>query len=558
MKKIIAVCLSIALAFVIPTTIPHTSAASEEVAFCDWSGKIFDAKTEGWTSPHNQNVKNLTSAITVTDGVMSYNTKGFTYDCAHVQMSCALDETAVRNAIAAAKATDNQLYVTISLKRARSTYSTTSVGFKMYCYANGNWQDAIDIIDGSKKIEVRGSQTYMFDVNKLKGLIPDTIAINAANYDTGITDLNYTVSSVTAGGEKATFTTTDNSELLQKKKYEDYGNLIDHHILGDMNHDDVLNVMDIRSLVNELLSGNISNDADVNENGERNIIDAQTQMKMISDALPITHRPVTTDGAINYNAIHPTNEKGNYVINGKEYKRIFNDDFEGNSFDRTKWNYCPQQSRCGGQDVWKNDMVSMDGKGDIVLSCALDEDDTSRAKSGAIRTRDKFYSSYGYYECRVLLQQYSPNFWGAFWIMPNVIDDGHNGGSDGTEIDIFESAYRNSNKVQQGVHYDGYESRHKTVGQSSYFDDLYDGYHTIGFSWEKDCYKFYIDGQLSYQLNEGDNAGGIPLEICEIEEYLKLTVESASYWGGLFDPSKTPNNIDGITVDYVRVYEEVE
>ena len=84
-----------------------------------------------------------------------------------------------------------------------------------------------------------------------------------------------------------------------------------------------------------------------------------------------------------------------------------------------------------------NDMTWVDGKGHLILSSEYDE--TGELIMGAVRTRDLFEQTYGYFEIRCKLQQV-PGFWSAFWLMPRNIDMyGQDGGQDGTEIDIYEA-----------------------------------------------------------------------------------------------------------------------
>ena len=85
---------------------------------------------------------------------------------------------------------------------------------------------------------------------------------------------------------------------------------------------------------------------------------------------------------------------------------------------------------------------------------------------------------------------------------------------------------------------------------------MYYGYHTFGLEWSPEGYKFYIDGVLSYKLKNGYTYNGKTVEVSQAQSYLKLSVESGN-WTGKFKPSDTPNNIDGITVDYVKVYTPV-
>ena len=237
-----------------------------------------------------------------------------------------------------------------------------------------------------------------------------------------------------------------------------------------------------------------------------------------------------------------TTQAGVIYFNNTRYRQTFYDDFEGTTLDRSKWEICPEWTRHNG-NVWRKDMVSLDGKGNLVLSCAKLQG--SVYKSGAVRSRDRFEQTYGYFEARCELQK-SPGFWGAFWLMPNSIDNGVKGGSDGTEIDIFESAYLSSERINHAIHWDGYGSDHKSIGTNVHVPGVHTGYHTFALEWTKDAYRFYVDGKKTHEITSAQ------ADICEVPTYLKLTVEAGT-WAGQCDDSKLP---DGIKVDWVKVYKK--
>ncbi len=235
-------------------------------------------------------------------------------------------------------------------------------------------------------------------------------------------------------------------------------------------------------------------------------------------------------------------------INGKEYQLTFYDDFNGTALNKKLWSLCPEQKR---QDVggrWDDDMVKLDGNGNlIILSDVVD----STPVSGAIRTKGKFEQARGYFEIRCKLQQAS-GFWGAFWLMTNDVKNIGNGAKDGAEIDIFESFSVENGGINHAVHWDGYGENHKKKSISVYNKNLYDGeFHTFSLLWTENEYVFYIDGNETYRLDK--TVPGFPGS-CEKKCYLKITSEFGS-WAGEYDKNELP---DPIVVDYVKVYKEVK
>lgn len=227
------------------------------------------------------------------------------------------------------------------------------------------------------------------------------------------------------------------------------------------------------------------------------------------------------------------------VFGGKNYKLTFCDEFNGTELDRSKWNYCPEWKRQDLNNYWSNSMTSLDGNGNLLLSIDKSGD---KYLTGAIRTKGIFEQTYGYFETRCKLTQIE-GYWGAFWLMYSNNDETNNSGADGTEIDIFESAYINENKVGQALHWDGYGENHKSVSNQVTKDDLYDGYHTFALEWTKDEYRFYVDGEITWKTSGGG--------ICQVPLFIKLTAETGT-WTGTPDLADLP---DSMVVDYVRVYQ---
>lgn len=234
------------------------------------------------------------------------------------------------------------------------------------------------------------------------------------------------------------------------------------------------------------------------------------------------------------------------VVNGTTYIETFCDDFNGNYLDNTKWNLGPEWYRQNNYCKWDNDMTWLDGAGHLILSSEYDEN--GELIMGAVRSRDLFEQTYGYFEIKCKLQQV-PGFWSAFWLMPRNIDlYGQDGGQDGTEIDIYEAFDVKNKKINHAVHYDGYGERHKSTG-GSVEADVYDGnFHTFSLEWKEDCYIFYIDGDETYRITDKK------VDISCVPGYMKISLEAGN-WTGKPEPEDLPA---GIEVDYVKAYQSAD
>lgn len=233
-------------------------------------------------------------------------------------------------------------------------------------------------------------------------------------------------------------------------------------------------------------------------------------------------------------------------------KLIFEDTFEGNEIDFSKWEKCPESYRCPYYDVygvkWDNDCSYLDGNGHLILHAKWD-DSEKIVRAGAVRTKGKFTCGLSYMEASVKFPV-ATGTWGAFWSMVGTVANEDGSSEDGIEIDVIESIMNEKGCYNHALHWDGYKQAHKS--ESERFNaadgiDIYDGnFHTFAVWRRSDCYIFYIDGKETWRTT----AAGI----CKEQGYLKLTVEANTFNG-----SETPEAIAELpadmVVDYVRVYD---
>ncbi len=228
---------------------------------------------------------------------------------------------------------------------------------------------------------------------------------------------------------------------------------------------------------------------------------------------------------------------------GVDYELTFIDTFNGHHLDESKWVYCPEWTR--DQCVWKESAAYLED-GNLILAVTGDE---IPYDAGAIRTRDIFEQAYGYWEVRCRLPE-EEGICGAFWLMSDGAGaDTPYGAADGAEIDIIEFAHHDAEKIQHAIHFDGYGEHHQSTYHEMTVPGIYDGeYHTFSMVWTPTEYTFYVDGEETWVLDDGDY-------LCHAPCYMKLTA-AVGGWAGTLDPKKVPCR--GLTVDYVKVYMPVE
>ncbi|MFA6451771.1 MAG: glycoside hydrolase family 16 protein [bacterium] len=223
---------------------------------------------------------------------------------------------------------------------------------------------------------------------------------------------------------------------------------------------------------------------------------------------------------------------------GKKLALVWNDEFDGDRLDETKWEV-PEGVRRDGW--WRRDAVKLDGKGNLAIFAFKDGD---KYIDGCVRTRGKFEHGYGYYVARVQLQK-RQGHWSAFWLYNSSVGNIGSGGEDGAEIDIYEKPSLDV-FVNHAIHWDGYGEYHKSAAWRSVVPGIQKGFHTFALLWTQEEYVFYVDGKETWRTT----AGGP----CRVPLYIKLSDEIGD-WAGDIAKAELP---DYFLVDYVRVYDVVD
>ncbi len=260
----------------------------------------------------------------------------------------------------------------------------------------------------------------------------------------------------------------------------------------------------------------------------------------------------------------------------ERFELVWQDEFEGDSLDTTKWD--DNQSvdtlhwgpvRKGG--YWHKDMIDV-RDGNLVISTEYKnvplEGNTFGSPdkygegyyTGMIATAGKVDFLYGYFECRAILPK-STGMWSAFWMMNGDVYNADGSGQDGTEVDIFESmSYKDvwwgaGDCVTTGIHFDGYTGDHQGDSIGKWFaNNPYEEYNTYGVEWNPNEYIFYINGVETGRLSTGG--------VSQNPEYLILSCEVAGENGiadadrhGTGKISLKSGDTAEFIVDYVRVYQ---
>ncbi|MBR6739785.1 MAG: glycoside hydrolase family 16 protein [Clostridia bacterium] len=233
----------------------------------------------------------------------------------------------------------------------------------------------------------------------------------------------------------------------------------------------------------------------------------------------------------------------------KNYKLVFEDDFNGSELDLEKWSHRGLGGRrCGFNS---DDAVRVENGNLIIKYDYRDGKYGEGWYSGMIRANRQFCK--GYFECRAICNDpLESKFWSAFWMQASdPYTAASRGGINGAELDILE-AFRSPEgypTAESNVHCAGYADGSESQGLRSQsvarrkLDTCYTEYHTYGLEWTDTEYRIFIDGEC---VGLSAWADGVSTVDEELIVSLELPGEKPA------DKSLTGEYI----IDYVRVYQK--
>lgn len=255
------------------------------------------------------------------------------------------------------------------------------------------------------------------------------------------------------------------------------------------------------------------------------------------------------------------------MLNLDHWKMVFEDDFDGNSLDRTKWKFRSDsgascEERRGG--YWDaEELIVADG-------CLKIRTEYKNGAGGpgwytaAVCTDGLFDHGYGYYEIRCILPK-AEGLWASFWIQSNnmrIPGKDTAGGRNGAELDIFEAPFYHSrgaehNCIASSVHVDGEPPllHSRRIGLFP-ADQPYDSFNTYGLEWNENEYIYYINRKETCRTSFLKGTSRVP-------EYMILSVEVCGKdakpgrdWAGIITGNPPFRSVDFL-VDYVRVFDRL-
>ena len=234
------------------------------------------------------------------------------------------------------------------------------------------------------------------------------------------------------------------------------------------------------------------------------------------------------------------------------WKMVWNDEFDGGSIDRTKWNLRNGEGRdidlgCNVSNP-KNTFV---GGGNLTLR-ALRENvscssQTRQYSQSYLDTIGKHSWTYGRFEMRAKSPnkpQTSKGLWPAFWLRP---DDGGNGEIDVTELPGGTGWY---DKSTAAIFHDYSPVKQDTRIPLPGGGYPGDGFHTYTTEWDATSLRWYIDDKLVWTRDK--NTTPWYDKVFHKPYNIRLNFQVGGWLG---NPDASTAFPADFVVDYVRVYQ---
>ena len=261
---------------------------------------------------------------------------------------------------------------------------------------------------------------------------------------------------------------------------------------------------------------------------------------------------------------------------GKKWKLVWNDEFDGKTLDKTKWDFRREIMGIRNHSWCGEEAIELDGKSNCHIRLiekdgyvqtaqlqtgynfmdAVRDEAGTRYSSGlnwpiAPLKKNLFLHSFGYYECRCRLQRRN-GWWSAFWLQSPIIGASLDPAQTGMEIDIMES-FVPGECIKHHTFWGGYGADMKNANTGAGEKNLDpEAYHYFGVEWAEDGYTFYIDGKQD---------GHIPEPVSHCPGFILVGAEVRGYRDKDHLPTDEARASaaagDEFIVDHVRVFDAV-
>ena len=261
-----------------------------------------------------------------------------------------------------------------------------------------------------------------------------------------------------------------------------------------------------------------------------------------------------------------------------EWKLLWNDEFDGNSVDTSKWEYDLGNwllNESGGLESygWGNNEqefytdTNASVSNGILTIAAKKEPYTDPVQgnyeytSARMSTKQKFSFCGGKVEVRARVDS-GKSLWPAIWMLPE--DTVYGKWAASGEIDIMEGWGSKPQQICGTIHFGDTWPNNTYLTKDYYFadDDSTENWHTYGLEWDAEKIRWLIDGVCYSEQSDWYSAGRAFPAPFDQNFYLILNLAVGGQFDGIdgvnADPSIFANGSKNMQIDYVRVYQKTE
>ncbi|WP_442510654.1 glycoside hydrolase family 16 protein [Novipirellula sp. SH528] len=242
-----------------------------------------------------------------------------------------------------------------------------------------------------------------------------------------------------------------------------------------------------------------------------------------------------------------------------EMKLVWQDDFNGDSLDYSKWGVEVNAFGGGNSELQiytdRSENVRVED-GNLVIEARKDNTGISGTvreySSGRVRTKHRGDWKYGRIDVRAKLPT-GAGIWSAIWMLPT--DDAYGGWAASGEIDIMEMKGQEPDQVLGTLHYGDVWPRNAYSGDTYKLPNgsFADEFHTFSVVWQAGKIEWLIDGKKYQTQTKWSSTGGEFPAPFDQEFHLLLNVAvGGNFLGAPNDTTPFPTKM---LVDYVRVYQ---
>lgn len=244
------------------------------------------------------------------------------------------------------------------------------------------------------------------------------------------------------------------------------------------------------------------------------------------------------------------------------YSLLWNDEFDGETMDETKWNYEPHQPGWTNNELQEyttsTDNVFVRDGNLVLKAIKTEKDGKAYYTSGKVTGQNKTDFLYG----KVVVSAKVPEgkgLWPAIWMMPkneNVYGQWPKCG----EIDIMESLGNDTSISYSTIHYGEPHAEQQGTITKTGAESFSAKFHEYSVEWEPGEMRFYTDDELVLTVNDwftaisGQDELPYPAPFDQ-PFFVQLNLAVGGNWPGNPDASTDFSKAEFL-IDYVRVYQK--